>query len=111
MAVKPIPDGYRSITPYLSIKGAAEAIAFYKQAFGAIELFCMPTLSGEIGYAEIKIGDSSVMLASPCGEGVFRSPRSLGGSPAGLHFYVDVDGVRPLERLALGPRASRSSAT
>jgi len=95
MSVKPIPDGYRSITPYLSIEGAAAAIDFYRRAFGATELFRMPTPSGGIGHAEIKIGDSTLMLADPCEEaGGFRSPRSLGGSPVGLHFYVeDVDRV------------------
>lgn len=94
MSVKPIPDGYHTITPYLSIQGAAEAIEFYKQAFGAIERFRMTTPAGEIGHAEIGIGDSSIMLADPCGKGVFRSPRSLGGSTVGLHLYVeDVDAV------------------
>jgi len=94
MSVKPIPDGYRNITPYLSIEGAAAAVDFYQQAFGATELFRMPTPSGGIGHAEIKIGDSTIMLADPCEEETFRNPRSLGGSPAGLHLYVeDVDTV------------------
>jgi len=95
MSVKPIPDGYRSITPYLSIEGAAEAIDFYQRAFGATELFRMPTPSGGIGHAEIKIGDSTIMLADPCEEaGAFQSPRALGGSPVGLHLYVeDVDKI------------------
>ena len=61
--VKPIPDGYHSVTPYLIINGAAEAIEFYKKAFGAIELFRMPQPDGRIGHAEIKIGDSPIMLA------------------------------------------------
>jgi len=92
MSVKPIPDSYRSITPYLSIEGAA--IDFYQQAFGATELFRIPTPSGGIGHAEIKIGDSTIMLADRCEEETFRSPRSLGGSPVGLHLYVeDVDTV------------------
>jgi PhnB protein len=92
MTAKPIPEGYHSVTPYLSIQGAAEAIEFYKRAFGAIELFRLVVPSGEIGHAEIKIGDSSIMLADPCETGAFRSPQSLGGSSVGLHVYVeDVD--------------------
>ncbi|MGH8583216.1 MAG: VOC family protein [Gammaproteobacteria bacterium] len=94
MTVKSIPDGYHSVTPYLSIKGAADAIEFYKRAFGAKELFRLVAPGGEIGHAEIKIGDSPIMLADPCEEGAFRNPRALGGSSIGLHVYVeDVDGL------------------
>ena len=94
MSIKPIPDGYHSVTPYLSIKGATEAIGFYKRAFAATELFRLVAPSGEIGHAEIKIGDSPIMLADPCEEGAFRSPQSLGGSSVGLHVYVaDVDAL------------------
>lgn len=92
MAVKPIPDAYHSVTPYLMIQGASEAIEFYKQAFGATETFRLAQPNGKIGHAEIRIGDSSIMLADPCEEGAFRNPRSLGGSSVGLHVYVaDVD--------------------
>lgn len=92
MTVKPIPDGYHSITPYLMIKGASEAIEFYKRAFGATEIFRLSHPNGQIGHAEIKIGDSSVMLADPCEQGTFRTPQSLGGSSVALHVYVqDVD--------------------
>ena len=94
MTVKPIPDRYHSVTPYLSIKGAAEAIEFYKRAFSATELFRLVAPSGEIGHAEIKIGNSAIMLADPCETGPFRSPQSLGGSSIGLHVYVeDVDAL------------------
>jgi PhnB protein len=89
MAIKHKPDGYHSVTPYLSIKGAAEAIDFYKRAFGATELFRLVAPGGEIGHAEIKIGDSPIMLADPCEEGTFRNPKALGGSSIGLHVYVD----------------------
>jgi PhnB protein len=89
MTVKAIPDAYHNVTPYLSIAGAAKAIDFYKQAFGAIELFRMTTPTGQIGHAEIKIGDSPLMLADPCEQGGFRDPKSLGGSSIGLHLYVD----------------------
>lgn len=88
MSVKPIPDGYHSVTPYLSVKGAAKAIEFYKRAFNAIELFRLEAPSGIIGHAEIKIGDSSIMLADPCEETGFRHPKSLGGTSVGLHVYV-----------------------
>ena len=94
MTVKPIPDGYHSVTPYLSIKGAAEAIEFYKRAFSANELFRLVAPSGDIGHAEIKIGNSAIMLTDPCETGPFRSPQSLGGSSIGLHVYVeDVDAL------------------
>ncbi len=94
MSVKPIPDGYHSVTPYLSIKGAAEAIAFYKRAFDAVEMFRLAMPSGGIGHAEIKIGNSPIMVADPCEEGGFRHPRSLGGSSVGLYVYVeDVDAL------------------
>ena len=93
MTVKAIPEGCHSVSPYLSIAGAAEAMAFYKQAFGATELFHLPTPSGEIGHAEIKIGDSSIMLADCCDElPAFRDPKTLGGSSIAIHVYVeDVD--------------------
>ena len=94
MTIKSIPDGYHSVTPYLSIKGAAEAIEFYKRAFSATELFRLVAPNGEIGHAEIKIGDSPIMLADPYEEGAFLNPRSLGGSSVGLHVYVeDVDAL------------------
>lgn len=86
--VKPVPDGYHSVTPYLSIKGAAEAIEYYKKAFGATELFRMED-KGKIGHAEIKIGDSPIMLADEYPEMGFVSPKTLGGSPMGLMIYVD----------------------
>ena len=92
--VKPIPEGYHSITPYLIIRGAAKALDFYKQAFGAIELFRMDSPDGRIGHAEIKIGDSPIMLADEHPEMGARSPESWGGSPVSLMLYVeDVDRV------------------
>jgi PhnB protein len=63
MAVKPIPEGYHSVTPYLTLDDATRALEFYKKAFGAVEVLRMPTPDGKIGHAEIKIGDSHVMLA------------------------------------------------
>jgi len=94
MAVKPIPEGYHSVTPYLIIEGAGEAIAFYAKAFGAKELFRFPTPDGKIGHAEIKIGDSPIMLADAYPAMGYKSPKSLGGSPVSLMIYVaDVDTV------------------
>ena len=77
---KPIPDGYRTATPYLIVKGAAEAIDFYKRAFGATEMLRMADPQGKIGHAEIKIGDSVIMLADEHPSMGYRGPRSLGGS-------------------------------
>jgi PhnB protein len=92
MATKPIPDGYRTATPYLIVNGAAEAIEFYKRAFGASELFRMAAPSGKVGHAEIKIGDSVIMLADEFPEMGHRGPRSLGGSSVSILLYVeDVD--------------------
>lgn len=87
--VNPIPEGYHSVTPYLSIKGAAAAIDYYKKVFGATELFRMAGPDGKIGHAEIKIGNSPIMLADEYPEMEFVSPQTLGGSPIGLMIYVD----------------------
>ena len=92
--VKPIPEGYHTATPYLIINGAGDAIEFYKKAFGATELlrFAMP--DGQIGHAEIKIGDSPIMMADEHPQMGYRSPQSLGGSPVSIMIYVeDVDQV------------------
>jgi len=87
--VKPIPDGYHTITPYLILHDAARAIEFYQRAFGATELFRMADPSGKIGHAEIKIGDSPIMLADEHPEMGARSPKSIGGSPISLLVYVE----------------------
>lgn len=89
MKVQPIPEGYHSVTPYLAVDGAAEAIEFYKKAFGAKELFRMPAPDGRIGHAEIQIGDSRIMLADENLEREFRSPKSLGGTASSLMVYVE----------------------
>jgi PhnB protein len=87
MAVNYIPEGYRSVTPYLVIKGAAEAIEWYKRALGAEEVVRMAMPDGQVMHAEIKIGDSFIMLGEECGE-MNKSPKSLGGTPVGIHLYV-----------------------
>jgi PhnB protein len=89
MAVRPVPEGYNTLTPYLSIRGAADAIEFYKKAFGATEVMRMAQPDGRIGHAELQLGDSRLMLADEHPEMDFRSPRSLGGTPVMLHLYVD----------------------
>jgi PhnB protein len=86
--VKPIPEGYHSLTPYLIIDGAAQALDYYKKAFGATELFRMER-GEKIGHAEMKIGDSPFMLSDEHPEMGFRGPKALGGSPVGLMIYVD----------------------
>jgi PhnB protein len=94
MATKSIPDGYHSVTPYLIINGAAKAIEFYKSAFGATELMRLEGPDGKLGHAEIKIGDSAVMLADEAPDMGYRSPQSLGGAGVSLMVYVDrVDDV------------------
>jgi PhnB protein len=94
MATKAIPDGYHSVTPYLIVTGAAKAIDFYKRAFGAVELMRMPGPDGKIGHAEIRIGDSAIMLADEHPEMGHRSPQSLGGTAVSLMLYVErVDDV------------------
>ena len=80
--------GFHTATPYLIVNGAARAIDFYKQAFGAAELFRMPAPGGKVGHAEIQIGDSRLMLADEFPEMGARGPLSIGGTPVGLMLYV-----------------------
>ena len=89
MAVQPIPDGYHSVTPYLIVKGAEAAIAFYQQAFGATEIMRVPMPDGKIGHAEIQIGTSRVMLADEFPEMNALAPPTPGGSGVGFCLYVE----------------------
>lgn len=94
--VKPIPEGYHSVTPYLCCRDAARAIEFYKKAFGATEIMRMAAPDGKVGHAELQIGNSRVMIADEFPEMQFLSPASIGGTPITLHLYVeDVDAVVP----------------
>lgn len=92
--VKPIPEGYPRVTPYLIVDGAAAAIEFYKSVLGASERMRMGGPEGKVGHAELEIGDSVIMLADEHPEIDARGPRSVGGTPVSLHVYVeDVDRV------------------
>jgi PhnB protein len=94
MAIKPIPEGYQSLTPYLVIKGARAAIDYYKKVFGATERMRMDAPGGMIGHAELMIGGSLIMLADEYPDMGFRGPKAFGGSPVSLLLYVgDVDEV------------------
>jgi PhnB protein len=88
--VKPIPEGFHSVTPHLTVEGAAAAIDFYKKAFGAIELGRMPAQDGKrVMHAMIRIGDSIVMLNDAFPELGSKGPKALGGTPATVHLYVE----------------------
>jgi PhnB protein len=118
--VKPIPDGYPRISPYLSVDGASAAIEFYGSVLGATERMRMPAPDGRIGHAELQIGDSVVMLADEYPEMGIRGPKAIGGSPVTLSVYVeDVDdvfqraldagakAVRPVEDQFYGDRSGQ----
>jgi PhnB protein len=117
-AVRPIPAGYHAVTPYLSIRGAAQAIDFYKKAFGAKEIMRIDGPEGKLGHCEIQIGDSRVMLADEYESMQFLGPQSRGGTTVQIHLYVpDVDStvaraaaaggrvIRPVEDQFYGDRA------
>jgi PhnB protein len=89
MSVKPVPDGYHTLTPFLTIRDAAKAIEFYKAAFGAQERGVMKAPDGKVMHAELKIGDSIVMLSDEFPDFGSISPQALGGSASGLHIYLD----------------------
>ena len=94
MATKPIPEGYTTLTPYLTFEDAAEAIDYYKDVFGAKERMRMEAPGGRIGHAEVEIGDSILMLSDAFPQSTMRPPSELGGTGAGVFMYVeDVDAV------------------
>ncbi len=94
MPVQPVPDGYHTVTPYLIVEGATRAIEYYGKAFGASELLRMPDPHGRIAHAEIRIGDSVVMLADAHPEMGHRGPRALGGTSVSILLYLaNVDAV------------------
>ena len=92
MSVKAIPEGHSSLTVYMGVSPANEAIEFYKKAFGAAEMFRLDAPDGRVGHAELQIGDSRLMLSEPCDMGGFSSPDSGRKPTFGMHLYVtDVD--------------------
>jgi PhnB protein len=118
--VKPIPDGYPQVTPYLAVNDANAAIDFYTTVFGARERMRMDAPGGKVGHAELQFGDSLVMLADEFPEMGNRSPRSVGGTPVTISVYVDdVDAtfdralragakeLRPLENQFYGDRTAQ----
>ena len=93
-AVKPIPEGYPQVTPYLAVQGGAAAIDFYTDVLGATERVRMPGPGGTIGHAELQLGDSMIMLADETPQFGNRSPKTIGGTPVTIGVYVeDVDAV------------------
>src|SRR5205085_5792847 len=88
-AIKPVPEGYPSLTPYLIVSDGAAAIEFYRKAFGARLRLKLDAPGGRIGHAELEIGDSVIMLADEHPEIGACGPRAFGGSPVGLHLYID----------------------
>jgi PhnB protein len=90
--VKPIPDGYPRVTPYLVVAGAADAIDFYSRVLGAKERMRMDGPDGKVGHAELQIGDSVIMLADEFPDMQAVGPKTVGGTPVSIHVYVeDVD--------------------
>ena len=119
MAVKPIPDGYHTVTPYLYVRGAAAAVEFYAEAFGAVERMRLPMPDGKVAHAEVQIGDSVVMLSDEMPEWGTTGPQTLGGASASICLYVaDADSacaravkagatvVRPLQNQFYGDRSA-----
>jgi PhnB protein len=90
----PVPEGFHTLTPYMTIKGAANAIEFYKRAFGAVETFRWADPDGRVRHAEVVIGDSPVMITDESPDHGMAGPLSFGGSPVHMFLYVeDVDDV------------------
>ena len=118
--VKPVPDGYPRVTPYLAVDGAADAIEFYGKVLGTRERMRMPGPDGKIGHAELELGDSVIMLADEFPDMGHRGPKSLGGTPVTISVYVeDVDDafqraieegakeLRPVENQFYGDRSGQ----
>lgn len=102
--VKPIPDGMHSITPHLVCAGAASAIAFYKQAFGATEVSRLPGPDGRLMHAQVMIGDSALMLVDEMPECGARGPKTLNGTPVSIHLYVEDADATVARAVAAGAR-------
>ena len=110
MAVKKVPEGHNGVSPYLIVDGAERAIDFYTKAFGAVELFRHTAPTGKVGHAEVRIGDTVVMLADVHPDFDAHGPAHYGGSPISLHMYVeDVDAVAR-QAIAAGAEVKRPVA-
>lgn len=108
--VKAVPDGYHRLQPYLHVKGAARAIEFYKKVFGATEILRMAQPDGQLGHAEVRIGDSVLMLADEFPERGIHGPGHYGGAPMTLMLYTeDCDGVYA-KAIAAGAKSVREPA-
>jgi PhnB protein len=105
--VKPVPDGYHTLTPYLVVRGAAAAIDFYRKALGAEELFRIEMDGGKLGHAELRIGDSIVMLADEHPEMGFKAPQAYGGTPVSFMLYVEDVDARVERAVAAGAKLLR----
>ena len=108
--VKPIPEGHNSVSPYLIVAGADRALDFYKKAFGATELFRFKAPDGKVAHAEIKIGDTIIMIADEHPDMEAHGPRKFGGSPVSLHVYVENVDMVWARALAAGGKEKRPLA-
>ena len=107
MAVRPIPEGYSAVTPYLIVRGGREAIDFYTRALGAEELYRMDAAGGKIGHAELRIGGGRVMLADEVPEMGAVGPATLGSAGVHLMLYVEDVDARFAQALAAGARETQ----
>jgi PhnB protein len=87
--VSPVPQGHRTVAPYLAVKDGAKALDFYRRAFGATEIYRLMLPDGRLGHGEIRLGDSIVMLSDEFPEFGGKTPQTLGGTPVSVHLYVD----------------------
>ncbi len=110
MTVQAIPAGYEAAIPYLSCRDAAAALEFYRNAFGASELMRMVQPDGRVGHAEILVGSGRIMIADEFPEMNFLGPHSLGGSPVGIHVYVEDVDAFVARAVATGARLVREPA-
>lgn len=110
MAVQPIPNGYHTATPYLIVSDAALAIDFYKRAFGATECMRLVDPRGKVCHAEIKVGDSTIMLADEFPEMEHQSPQSLGGVSVSILLYVEDVDAQFSQALAAGAKSLKPVA-
>jgi PhnB protein len=106
-SVRPVPEGYHSVTPYPAVDGAAEAIEFYKKAFGASEVMRMAAPGGKVGHGEIEIGGSRIMVADEYPDMGVRGPKAYGGTPVTLHLYVENVDAMARQAVAAGAKELR----